>query len=176
MSDSPSSAPRFALRSAVAADVPLILDFIRQLAEYERLASAVTATEAVLRDTLFGPKPSAEVLIAESGGEPAGFAVFFHTYSTFHGRPGLYLEDLFVLPRWRRQGLGRRLLAELARIAVDRGCPRFEWSVLDWNEMALRVYRSVGAAPLDQWTVQRLEGDALQALAAEGRRATGSGT
>jgi ribosomal protein S18 acetylase RimI-like enzyme len=180
----------FRLRPATLADVPLILDFIRQLADYEGLLDRVTASEAVLSQTLFGAKPSAEVIIAESAagvpgapsasiesaaptretpgaGEPAGFAVFFHTYSTFEGRPGLYLEDLFVIPRWRGRGLGRRLIAELARIAVARGCARLEWSVLDWNEIALRVYRSVGARPLDEWTVQRLDGDALRALAAE---------
>jgi GNAT superfamily N-acetyltransferase len=138
----------------------------------------------VLAESLFGSKPSAEVIIAESvgeqagsapgnrsgvsaAGEPAGFAVFFHTYSTFEGRPGLYLEDLFVLPRWRGRGLGRQLIAELARVAIARGCARMEWSVLDWNEMALRVYRSVGARAMDEWTVQRLDGDALRALAAE---------
>lgn len=189
-----ASATEFRLRPATVADVPLILDFIRQLAEYEGLLDRVTASEAVLAETLFGAKPSAEVIIAEIGAavpcspnassrsdaragatpatEPAGFAVFFSTYSTFEGRPGLYLEDLFVLPRWRGRGLGRRLLAELARVAVARGCARMEWSVLDWNEMALRVYQSVGARPLDEWTVQRLDGTALRALAAEAGPAT----
>ena len=165
--DLSTDASPVALRAATPADVPLILSFIRQLAEYERLLDQVTATETSLRESLFGPRPSAEVIIAECAGEPAGFAVFFHSYSTFRGRPGLYLEDLFVAPRWRGRGLGRRLLAELARIAVERDCPGFEWSVLDWNEQALRVYRAVGARPLDEWTVQRLEGDALRALAAE---------
>jgi GNAT superfamily N-acetyltransferase len=190
MADSSSTAATdFRLRPATLADVPLILEFIRQLAAYEGLLERVTASEAILAETLFGAKPSAEVIIAEvspavtgpqgssrriepptaAGGasEPAGFAVFFHTYSTFEGRPGLYLEDLFVLPRWRGLGLGRRLIAELARLAVARGCARMEWSVLDWNEMALRVYRAVGARPLDEWTVQRLDGEALRALAAE---------
>jgi GNAT superfamily N-acetyltransferase len=174
----------FTLRPATRADVPLILDFIRQLADYEGLLERVTATEENLAGTLFGDKPSAEVIIAEipspaggstmtpgigaeDSGGPVGFAVFFHTYSTFEGLPGLYLEDLFVLPRWRGRGVGRRLLSELARVAVARGCARMEWSVLDWNEMALRVYRSVGARPLDEWTVQRLDGDALRALATE---------
>jgi GNAT superfamily N-acetyltransferase len=188
------SAADFRLRPATFADAPLILYFIQQLADYEGLLDRVSATEATLTETLFGAKPPAEVIIAEiaagpagspiasttldadSGaagvGEPAGFAVFFHTYSTFEGRPGLYLEDLFVLPRWRGRGLGRRLIAELARIAIARGCARMEWSVLDWNEMALRVYRSVGARPLDEWTVQRLDGDALRALAAEAGPAT----
>jgi GNAT superfamily N-acetyltransferase len=167
MADTAGASPTFRLRRATAADVPLMLDFIRKLADYEGLLDRVTASEAVLTETLFGPKPSAEVIIAESAGEPAGFAVFFHTYSTFEGRPGLYLEDLFVLPRWRGRGLGRQLIAELARVAIARGCARMEWSVLDCNEMALRVYRSVGARPLDEWTVQRLDGDALRALAAE---------
>jgi GNAT superfamily N-acetyltransferase len=174
----------FTLRPATRADVPLILDFIRQLADYEGLLDRVTATEANLAGTLFGARPAAEVIIAEmsspaggstgtlriganESGEPLGFAVFFHTYSTFEGRPGLDLEDLYVLPRWRGRGVGRRLLSELALVAVARGCARMEWSVLDWNEMALRVYRSVGARPLDEWTVQRLDGDALRALAAE---------
>jgi len=164
--DVPASSSLFTLRSAQPADVPLILSFIKQLAEYEQLLDQVTATESTLQESLFGPRPSAEVIIAECGTQPAGFAVFFHTYSTFRGRPGLYLEDLFVAPEWRGRGLGRHLLAELARIAVERDCPRFEWSVLDWNEQALRVYRAVGATPMDQWTVQRLEGEALRALAA----------
>jgi GNAT superfamily N-acetyltransferase len=190
MADTTGASPTdFTLRHATRADVPLILDFIRQLADYEGLLERVTASEAILTETLFGARPSAEVIIAEASApvagardsssqhdarptpttvrEPAGFAVFFHTYSTFEGRPGLYLEDLFVLPRWRARGLGRRLLAELARLAVARGCARMEWSVLDWNEMALRVYRAVGAMPLDEWTVQRLDGKALRALAAE---------
>jgi GNAT superfamily N-acetyltransferase len=155
----------FILRTATATDVPLILDFIRQLAEYEKLLDAVTATEAILHETLFGSKPAAEVIIAEADGEPAGFAVFFHSYSTFRGRPGLYLEDLFVRPKFRGRGLGRQLLSALAQLAVQRGCPRMEWSVLNWNEMALRVYRAIGAKPMDEWTVQRLEGDGLLALA-----------
>jgi GNAT superfamily N-acetyltransferase len=147
--------------------VSLILDFIKQLAAYERLLDAVVASEGRLRETLFGPKPAAEVIIAEAHGQPAGFAVYFHSYSTFLGRRNLYLEDLFVVPAWRGRGLGRRLLAAVARVALDRDCERMEWSVLKWNEPALRVYRSIGAAPMDEWVVQRLEGDALRALAAE---------
>jgi GNAT superfamily N-acetyltransferase len=160
----------FTLRVATVADVPTILDFIRQLAEYEKLLDAVTANEAVLRETLFGPKPAAEVIIAEADQEPAGFAVFFHTYSTFHGRPGVYLEDLFVRPVFRRRGLGRQLLSAVAQVAIDRECPRLEWSVLDWNETALRVYRAVGAKPMDEWTIQRVEGEALLALAQGSQR------
>ena len=149
-------------------DVPLILRFITALAEYEKLAQDVVATEAALRDTLFGPKPAAEAAIAYIGTQPAGFAVWFHNYSTFLGRPGLYLEDLFVLPEWRTRGVGRALLANLARIAVARGCGRMEWSVLDWNEPAIRFYRSLGAEPMNEWTVFRLTGDAINALAQDG--------
>src|SRR5579872_7442819 len=132
------------IRSAVAADVPLILGFIRELAEYEKLAHEVVATEAVLRESLFGARPAAECLIAESGGKPAGFALFFHNFSTFLGKPGLYLEDLYVKPELRGQGVGRKLLAHLARLAVSRGCGRFEWAVLDWNEPAIRFYQGLG--------------------------------
>ena len=126
----------------------LILDFIRQLAEYERLIDQVTASEASLAETLFGPQPAAEVILAETQGHPAGFAIYFYSYSTFLGRRNLYLEDLFVAPAWRGRGLGQLLLATVARVAVDRGCARMEWSVLKWNEPALRVYRHVGARPL----------------------------
>lgn len=157
----------FRIEPATERDIPLILRFIKALAEYERLAQEVVATEASLRESLFGPRPSAEVVIAYAGTEPAGFAVFFHNYSTFLGRPGLYLEDLFVLPQWRGQGLGRRLLAYLARVAVTRGCGRMEWSVLDWNEPAIRFYQTIGAQPLDKWTVYRLTGESLQQISAE---------
>lgn len=156
-----------AIRPATAADVPLILDFIRGLADYERLAHEVHATEAGLRDALFGDRPGAEVLIAEVRGAPAGFALFFHNFSTFLGRRGLYLEDLFVRPEYRGAGVGRRLLAELAALAVARGCGRLEWSVLDWNAPAIGFYRALGAVPMDEWTVFRLAGDALAALASE---------
>ena len=146
-------------------DVPLILSLIRELAEYERLTHEVSATEADLHAALFGSNRVAYAVIAYAGEEPAGFALYFFSFSTFLARPGLYLEDLYVRPEWRRRGLGRTLLAHLARIAIDRGCGRMEWSVLDWNEQALRVYRSVGARAMDEWTVQRLSGDALHALA-----------
>jgi GNAT superfamily N-acetyltransferase len=154
------------IRTAAAADVPLIFQFIRGLAEYEGLADEVTATEAGLKESLFGPRPAAEVLIAEAGPEPVGFALFFHNYSTFLGQRGLYLEDLFVKPEWRHRGVGRRLLAHLARLAVERQCGRFEWAVLDWNDPAIQFYRSLGAQPMHDWTVFRVTGEALTALAA----------
>ena len=157
------------IRPATVADVALVLTFIRDLAEYERLAHEVVATEPLLRETLFGERPGAEVVIAELDGEPVGFALFFHNFSTFLGRPGLYLEDLFVRPAARGHGVGRALLARLAAIAVERGCGRFEWSVLDWNEPAIGFYRKLGAVPLDDWTVQRVTGEALHRLAAEDR-------
>jgi GNAT superfamily N-acetyltransferase len=158
--------PRFRIEPATERDTPLILRFIRELADYEKLSHEVTTTEQSLRASLFGPDRVAHVVLAYSGSEPAGFAVFFFSFSTFLGRPGLYLEDLYVAPPWRRQGLGRQLLAYLARVAVDRGCGRMEWSVLDWNETALRVYRAIGARPMHEWTVQRLSGRELIALAA----------
>jgi len=158
------------IRSATRDDVPLILDFIRELAVYERLADAVVATADDLRRTLFGERPFAEVLLAELDGEPAGFALFFHNYSTFLGRPGLYLEDLFVRERWRGRGIGLALMRELARLAVARGCGRFEWACLDWNEPAIAFYRRLGAEPQDDWTVFRLAGDPLQRLAAGDER------
>jgi GNAT superfamily N-acetyltransferase len=153
---------------ATQADVRLILHLIEELAAYEKLANDVVATEATIRDALFGPKPAAEVVIGYVGTEPAGFAVFFQTFSTFLGQPGLYLEDLFVLEKWRRRGFGRQFLRHLARIAIERGYGRMEWSVLNWNELALRTYRSVGARAMDDWTVYRLSADALQRLADEG--------
>ena len=161
------------LRPATIADVALILSFIRDLAEYERLAHEVVATEELLRETLFGERPGAEVVIAELDGVPVGFALFFHNFSTFLGRPGLYLEDLFVRPAARGHGVGRALLARLAAIAVERGCGRFEWAVLDWNEPAIGFYRNLGAVPLDDWTVQRVTGEALHRLAAEDRAGGG---
>jgi GNAT superfamily N-acetyltransferase len=152
---------------ATPADVPLILSFIRKLAEYERLAHTVLATEDLLRASLFGDRPQAEVLIAHAEAEPVGLAVFFHNFSTFMGRHGLYLEDLFVLPARRGQGIGRALLVELARIAVARGCGRMEWAVLDWNETAIGFYEKLGAVAMDDWTVFRLSGDPLARLAAQ---------
>lgn len=157
---------RVAVRPATAADVPLVLDLIRGLAEYEQLAHEVRATEDGLRDALFGPQPGAEALIAEVHGTPAGFALFFHNFSTFLGRRGLYLEDLFVRPEYRGAGIGRRLLAEVAALAVARGCQRLEWSVLKWNAPAIGFYRALGAVPLDEWATFRLAGDTLATLAA----------
>lgn len=155
---------RFRLAPATEHDLALILRLIRDLAVYEKLDQEVTATEDILRDSLFGERPAAEVVLAHADDEPAGFAVYFDTFSTFLGRRGLYLEDLFVVPKWRRLGLGRRLLAYVARVAVERGCGRMEWSVLDWNELALGVYRKIGARAMDQWTVHRLTGAALHDL------------
>jgi GNAT superfamily N-acetyltransferase len=153
------------IRAATESDVPLILRFVRELAEYERLAHEVVATEEALGETLFGARPYAEVAIAEEDGEPAGFALFFHNYSTFLARPGIYLEDLYVRPEMRGRGIGRALLAHLARLAVERGCGRLEWWVLDWNADAIRFYRSLGAEAMDDWTVFRVAGDALRRLA-----------
>ncbi len=153
------------IRPALASDVADILRFIRELAIYEKLEHEVVATEAQLRATLFGPRPFAEMLFLEEEGQKAAFALFFHNYSTFLGQPGIYLEDLFVLPEKRSRGYGKRLLAEIARLAVERGCGRLEWSVLDWNEPALRFYRRLGASPMNEWTVQRLTGQALLDLA-----------
>ena len=155
-----------AIRPATADFVPLIRQLIVELAEYERMRDAAVATDAQLREQLFGAQPAAEVLIGEVDGQPAGFALFFHNFSTFLGRRGLYLEDLFVRPQFRGAGLGKHLMASLARLAVQRGCGRFEWSVLDWNTPSIGFYRSIGAVGMDEWTVQRLEGDALHALAA----------
>lgn len=156
------------LRPAVRADVPLILAFIRELAEYEKLAHEVVADGAGLAGQLFGERPAAEVVIAEADGQPAGFALFFHNFSTFLGRRGLYLEDLYVRPAFRGRGLGLALMRHLARLAVERGCGRFEWSVLDWNTPAIAFYRRLGAVGLEDWTIQRLSGEALRRLAAEG--------
>jgi len=152
------------IRLARPEDAPLLLDLIRGLAAYEKLADQVTATEAAVRETLFGPRPAAEALIAELDGVAAGFAIFFSSYSTFLARPGVYLEDLFVKPELRRRGVGRALFTHVARLAVERGCGRFEWSVLDWNEPAIAFYRSLGAVPLSDWTVFRLTGEALKRL------------
>jgi GNAT superfamily N-acetyltransferase len=154
----------YALRAATPADVPAILACIRGLAEYERLAHQCTATEALLHETLFGREPAAEVVLATAGAETAGFALWFRSYSTFLARPGIYLEDLFVFPAHRGHGLGRRLLAQLARTAVERGYGRVEWAVLDWNADAIRFYESLGATPMADWTTYRLTGDPLTAL------------
>ena len=156
------------IRPATSADLPLIAQFIRDLAEYERLAHEVRFDEAVLEDRLFGARPYAEVLIGEIDGAPQGFALFFHNFSTFEGRPGIYLEDLFVHPEARGSGLGKMLLAQLAVIALERDCARVEWSVLDWNDPAIAFYKALGAKPMDEWTVMRVDGDALGTLAGQG--------
>ena len=153
------------IRSATEQDVPVILDLIKQLAEYERLTDRVVATEQRLRDTLFCERPAAEVLLASSDGETVGFAVFFTNYSTFLAKPGLYLEDLFVKPHARGKGIGKALLVRLASIAVERDCGRVDWSVLDWNEPSLRFYEALGAVPLSDWTTYRLTGESLAKLA-----------
>jgi GNAT superfamily N-acetyltransferase len=155
----------FSIRAAVEEDVPLILRFIRELADYEKLPHECVATEEKVRTTLFGSPRFAEVLIAEAGAEPAGFALFFHNYSTFLARPGIYLEDLYVRPEYRGKGYGRALLARLAAIARERDCGRLEWAVLTWNEPAIGFYKSLGARPLDEWIVFRLTGKELENLA-----------
>ena len=156
------------IRSATHFDVPVIFDLIRQLAEYERLAHLFTAREDLLRETLFGAKPAAEVLLADWEGECAGFAAFFATYSTFRAQPGMYLEDLYVKPHARGKGVGSALLQRVAGLAVERGCGRLEWGVLDWNEPAIRFYKNLGAQPLAESTKYRLTGAALERLAAGG--------
>lgn len=156
----------FAIREAVPSDIETITAFIAALADYERLSHEVKADQGMLAKYLFGPRPMAEVLIAESDGKPIGFALFFYNFSTFEGRPGLYLEDLFVLPQARGLGAGKALLSRIAQLALERDCARLEWSVLDWNEPSIAFYRSLGARPMDEWTVQRVDGEALAALAA----------
>lgn len=156
----------FTIRPATAADVPLILTLIRELAEFERLAHEVVAEEAQLSAQLFGDRPAAEMLLAEgAGGEPAGFALFFQNFSTFLGRPGIYLEDLFVRPAWRKRGIGRALLQRIAALAVERGCGRVEWAVLDWNENAIEFYQKLGARVMDDWRICRVTGDGIAKLA-----------
>jgi GNAT superfamily N-acetyltransferase len=150
---------------ATATDVPVILEMIKSLAEYEQLTHEVTATEDDLRQSLFGPHPAGEVVLAYAGDAPIGFALFFHNFSTFLGRHGLYLEDLFVVPEWRGKGVGKQLLAHVAAIAESRSCGRMEWAVLDWNESAIAFYRSMGAHVLDEWRICRLTGSELRAVA-----------
>jgi GNAT superfamily N-acetyltransferase len=157
--------PDVEIRSATEEDAPLILSLIKELAEYERLSHEVVATEEALRDSLFGERKVVEVLLGYLGDDPAGFALFFHTFSTFLGKPGIYLEDLYVRPEYRGTGIGRALLIHLARLARERGCGRLEWSVLDWNESAIGFYRGLGASPVSGWTVYRVSGEALEGLA-----------
>lgn len=158
--------PDLKIRPATEEDVPLVLSFIKELAEYERLSDEVVATEGELREHLFGERPAAAVTIGTVDGSTAGFALFFHSFSTFLGRPGIYLEDLYVRPAFRGRGLGRAFLIHLAKLAKERGGGRLEWAVLNWNEPALKLYKSIGAVPMDQWTVYRLSGEALDELAA----------
>jgi GNAT superfamily N-acetyltransferase len=153
------------IRFAIADDVPTIVELIRALADYERLSDAVRLDEGQLREHLFGPRPYAEVLLAEEDGASVGFALFFHNFSTFLGKPGIYLEDIFVRPAYRGRGYGKALLATLARLALERGCGRLEWAVLDWNEPSIGFYKKLGAIPMDEWTVYRITGDRLTALA-----------
>lgn len=160
---------KHAIRPAAAADLPLIAALIRELAEYEKLAHEVRFDEAVLGQKLFGARPYAEVAIGERDGVAQGFALFFHNFSTFEGRPGIYLEDLFVRPEARGSGLGKALLAHLAALAVERDCARLEWSVLDWNEPAIGFYRQLGARAMDEWTTMRLDGSSLAQLGALAR-------
>jgi GNAT superfamily N-acetyltransferase len=155
----------FEIRPARVEDVPIILELIHDLATYERAPREVTATEEQLVDVLFGKRPAAEVLLAFEGKLPVGFGVYFHNFSTWLGRPGLYLEDLFVKPEKRGKGYGRELLVSLAKIALERNCGRMEWAVLDWNEPAIKFYRSLGAKPMDEWTVFRLTRDGIARLA-----------
>ena len=154
------------IRKAEKHDVPLILEFIRELATYERLRDSCVASEENLRATLFSNKPDAEVIFASIAGKEVGFALFFHNYSTFLAQRGLFLEDLFVLPDARGEGVGYALLSALAKIALERNCGRLEWNVLDWNQLAIDFYKRIGAHPMDDWTTFRLTGDALQTLAA----------
>jgi GNAT superfamily N-acetyltransferase len=154
------------IRPAAEHDVPVLLSFIKKIAAYEKLSDQVKASEQDLRHSLFGGKSAAEAVIAYHEGEPVGFAVYFHNFSTFTGRPGLYLEDLYVDEEHRGKGFGKELLLYLARLAKERNCPRFEWSVLDWNEPAIRFYKSLGAVPMSGWTVFRVTGEALERLAA----------
>lgn len=153
------------IRPATSADCEIIANLIRELAVYERLEHAAKATPADLRKHLFGPRPYAECLIAEADGEPVGFALYFYSFSTFRGQPGIYLEDLFVKPDHRGHGHGKALLRRLANIALERGCGRFEWAVLDWNEPSIGFYKSLGARPMEDWTIFRIDGDDLARLA-----------
>jgi len=164
---SPTDRESFQIRAATKNDVPVILSFIRKLADYERLSHEVVASEAGLRDTLFGRRRTAEVALAYYKRAPVGFVLFFHNYSTFLGRPGVYIEDLFVDEAFRRRGFGGALLRHVAKLAKERHCGRLEWSVLDWNEPAINFYRKLGAVPMSEWTVFRIAGESLARLAGE---------
>ena len=157
----------FAIRTATEADIGLILSFIRELAEYEKLLDEVVATEEILRESLFGARQVAEIVIGEWEGSPVSFALFFHNFSTFLGLPGIYLEDLYVKPEMRGKGIGKIMLSYLANLARERNCGRLEWWVLDWNEPAIKFYHSIGAVPMNEWTVQRVTGTALKQLAGQ---------
>ena len=160
-----TSDPKFVIREATKEDVPLILSFIRELAEYEKLSHDVVATAEILENSLFGERRYAEVIIGYYEDTPVGYALFFHNFSTFLGRQGMYLEDLYVQPAMRGKGLGKILLSYVARLAKERDCGRLEWVVLDWNEPALKFYDSIGAKPMEGWIIERLDGEALQAMA-----------
>ncbi len=157
----------FTIRTAVESDTAIILSFIRELAEYEKLIEEVVATEETLRESLFGKRKIAEVVIGEWEDRPVAFALYFHNFSTFLSRPGIYIEDLYVKPEMRSKGIGKAMLSYIARIAKERKCGRLEWSVLDWNEHAIRFYRSIGAVAMDEWTMQRITGEPLENLAGE---------
>lgn len=157
----------FTIRPATADDTPVILSLIKGLAEYEKLSHEVVATEELLHDTLFGARPVAEVILGDFESKSVSFALFFHNYSTFLGRPGIYLEDLFVKPEMRRKGFGRVMLAYVANLAKERQCGRLEWSVLDWNDSAWKFYKSIGSVPMDEWTVHRVTGEGITRLASE---------
>jgi ribosomal protein S18 acetylase RimI-like enzyme len=159
--------PELNIVAATEAHVPLILSFIQQIADYEKLAHEVTATEAVLRESLFGASPAAEVILGFAGDTPAAYAVYFHNFSTFLGRRGMYLEDLFVKPEFRGRGHGKAMLSHLARLARQRQCGRFEWTVLNWNEPAIGFYRNLGASVLEEWQICRVTGEALDRMAGE---------
>jgi GNAT superfamily N-acetyltransferase len=160
-----SAAPAFSIRPARPEDAELLVNLVHELAVYEKLEQHALATPDDFRRHLFGPRPAAEAAVAEVGGEPAGFALWFSTFSTFRGQPGLYLEDIFVKPAYRGRGIGKGLLAAVARRAIERGCGRLEWSVLDWNAPAIGFYRSFGARPMDDWTVYRIDDEPLRLLA-----------
>jgi GNAT superfamily N-acetyltransferase len=162
-----TSIENFTIRNATKIDIPIILSFIRELAEYEKLSNEVVATEESLTKSLFGGHPYAEVLIGDYENTPVAFALFFHNFSTFIGKPGLYLEDLYVKPQMRSKGFGKTMISYLAHLAKERNCGRMEWWVLDWNKVAIKFYDSIGAKPMDEWTTQRVQGQALTHLANE---------